>query len=104
MCRARRRAYMIETFSVSLTGVFHMTIDEVRRLFRAEPFQPFTLHLADGRTFPVASREFMALSPVGRTVAVYQPDGMIDVIDLLLVTSLKVAAPSNGSPKRRGKR
>jgi hypothetical protein len=41
---------------------------------------------------------------MGRTVAVYQPDGMIDVIDLLLVTSLKVAAPSNGSPKRRGKR
>lgn len=81
-----------------------MTIDEVRRLFKAQPFAPFTFHLADGRQFPVASREFMALSPVGRTVVVYQPDGMFDVIDLLLVTSLQVRAPANGSPRRRRKR
>jgi hypothetical protein len=79
-----------------------MTIDHVRKFFEAQPFTPFTLHLADGRQFPVISREFMALSPLGRTVAVYQPDGMIDIIDLLLVTSLKVRAPTNGSPKRRG--
>lgn len=81
-----------------------MTIDEVRRFFNAQPFKPFTLYLADGRRFPVTSREFMALSPLGRTVAVYQPDGMVDVIDLLLVTSLQVSVPGNGSPKRRGKR
>jgi hypothetical protein len=78
-----------------------MTIDEVRRFFNAQPFTPFTLYLADGRHFPVASREFMALSPLGRTVAVYQPDGMADVIDLLLVTSLRVSVPGNGSAKRR---
>jgi hypothetical protein len=80
-----------------------VTIDEVRRFFNAKPFAPFTLYLADGRQFPVASREFMALSPLGRTVAVYQPDGMVDVIDLLLVTSLKASVPDNGSPKRRAK-
>jgi hypothetical protein len=80
-----------------------MTMDEVRRFFSAQPFTPFTMYLADGRQFPVASREFMALSPVGRTVAVYQLDGMVDVIDLLLVTSLQVSVPANGSPKRRPK-
>jgi hypothetical protein len=81
-----------------------MTIDEVRRFFNAQSFTPFTFFLADGRQFPVVSREFVALSPVGRTVVVYQPDGMFDVIDLLLVTSLKANLPDNGSPKRRGKR
>ena len=81
-----------------------MTIDEVRKAFNAQPFMPFTLYLADGRQFPVVSREFMALSPVGRTVAIYQPnEGMVDVIDLLLVTSLQLNVPGNGSPKRRRK-
>ncbi|HQU41248.1 MAG: hypothetical protein B7Z73_05895 [Planctomycetia bacterium 21-64-5] len=81
-----------------------MTIDEVRRFFDAQPFMPFTFFLADGRQFPVVGREFIALSPLGRTAVVYQPDGMFDVIDLLLVTSLKAHVPDNGSPKRRGKR
>lgn len=73
-----------------------MTIDKVRRFFNAQPFQPFTIHLADGRQFPVVSREFIALSPVGRTVVVYQSDGIFDVIDLLLVMSLKASAAGNG--------
>lgn len=81
-----------------------MTIDQVRTFFNAQPFAPFTLYLADGRQFPVHSREFMALSPAGRTVAVYQPNGLVDIIDLLLVTSLQHTVADNGSPKRRGKR
>ena len=81
-----------------------MTINEIRRFFNVQPFQPFTIFLADGRQFPVVSREFVALSPLGRTMVVYQSDGMFDVIDLLLVTSLKASVHGNGSPKRRGKR
>lgn len=81
-----------------------MTIEEVRRFFNAQPFQPFTIYLADGRQFPVVSREFMAMSPLGRTVVVYQSNGMFDVIDLLLVTSLQANMPDNGSAKRRRKR
>ena len=67
-----------------------MTIEQVKRLYEATPFKPFMMHLADGREIPVRHREFMAFSPSGRTVVVYQPDDSCDVIDLLLVTSLEI--------------
>jgi hypothetical protein len=30
-----------------------MTIEQVRNLYNAQPFQPFVIHLADGRHVPV---------------------------------------------------
>ena len=78
-----------------------MTIEKVRELWKAEPFHKFVIHLADGRQVPVNHREFLAMSPSGRTVIVYQPDDSHNIIDLLLVTDLAVG--SNGS-SRRGRR
>jgi hypothetical protein len=40
-------------------------------LERAEPFLPFVLHLADGRRYPVATAECIAISPDGRTVGIF---------------------------------
>jgi hypothetical protein len=67
-----------------------MTIEELRNLYDAQPFQSFTLHLADGRQIPVHHREFMIISPSGRTVIVYQPDDSFNIVDRLLVTALEV--------------
>lgn len=67
-----------------------MRVEGVRKLYRAEPFLPFPLHLADGREISVGHREFIALSPSGRTLTVYQPDDSFDVVDLMLVTDLEV--------------
>jgi hypothetical protein len=67
-----------------------MTIEQLRQLYKAEPFQPFLIYLADGRKIPVKHREFLATSPSGRTIIVYQPDDSFNIIDLLLVTSLEV--------------
>jgi hypothetical protein len=75
-----------------------MTIEKLRD---AQPFQPFVLHLADGRSIPVAHREFVASAPSGRTVTVYQTDDTLKVVDLLLVTDLEIKPKSNGSSKRR---
>ncbi|HEX7378733.1 MAG TPA: hypothetical protein VF278_16550 [Pirellulales bacterium] len=80
-----------------------MTIEQVRNFYNAQPFQPFIIHLADGRQIPVLSREFMMTAPTGRTIAVYQPDESMNVIDLLLVTDLERKPPANGARKgRRG--
>jgi hypothetical protein len=79
-----------------------MTIEKVRELWKAEPFQKFTIHLADGRNLAVNHREFLAMSPSGRTVIVYQPDDSHNMIDLLLVTDLEVN--SNGNARRRRKK
>lgn len=75
-----------------------MTIEQVKNLYHATPFKPFTLHLADGRQIPVKHREFMATAPSGRTIVVYQPDDSFSIIDLLLVTSLEV---KNGEKSKK---
>jgi hypothetical protein len=81
-----------------------MTIDQVRRVYEAQPFRSFTLHLADGRALPVVHREFLALSPSGRTLIIYQPDESFNVVDLLLVTDLEFGLPPGMRGKRRRSR
>jgi hypothetical protein len=77
-----------------------MTIERIRKVYSAEPFQPFTLHLADGRSLSIPHREFLALGPSGRTVLVFTPDGDFHIVDLPLVTDLhvqgKASAGGNG--------
>jgi hypothetical protein len=67
-----------------------MTIEQLRAMHQAVPFRPFTIDLADGRHLYVPHREFLSHSPSGRTVIVYGEDESFSIIDLLLVTELKV--------------
>jgi hypothetical protein len=76
-----------------------MTPDEFRRFCSARPFRPFTVCLADGQQVRVWHHDFVMISPTGRTASVYERGGALDVIDLLLVTDIKVSAPRK--PKRR---
>jgi hypothetical protein len=78
-----------------------MTIEQVRTYYDAQPFQPFVVHLADGREISIPSREFMMAAPSGRTIAVYQADSTVHVIDLLLVTDLELRPVGNGARKRK---
>jgi hypothetical protein len=80
---------------------YPMTIEQLRNFYNAQPFQPFVMHLADGRAVPVMHREFMASAPSGRTITVYQPDDTLNVVDLLLVTDLEIKPATNGSGERR---
>ncbi len=77
-----------------------MISEQVRAACSAEPFQPFIMHLADGRNIPVLHREFMANSPSGRTAVIYQPDDSFNIVDLLVVTDLEFKAPPSGNGKR----
>jgi len=78
-----------------------MTIEQLRAMHQARPFQPFDIHLADGRTLAVRHPEFLSHSPAGRTIAVSHTDETIEIVDLLLVVSLK---PRPQSSSRRGRR
>ena len=82
-------------------GNSEMTIEKFRELLHVQPFQPFTIHLADGREVPVLHREFIMPTPSGRTVVVCQPDDTLNIIDLLLVTDLEVKPPNGSASKRR---
>ena len=48
------------------------------------------IRMADGRTFDVAHPDFIAQSPSGRTVIVFQTDESYSVLDLLLMSELEV--------------
>ena len=63
-----------------------MTVEQLRNIHHAQPFRPFTLHLADGRAFLVRHPDFISHSPSGRTLIVHQDDESFSVLDLLLVT------------------
>jgi hypothetical protein len=73
-----------------------VTIDQFRKLLHAQPFQPFVIHLADGRQMAVPHRDFASISPSGRTVIISQPDDTFEIIDLLLVTGLE-SRPAAGA-------
>ena len=36
-----------------------MTAEQVRAMRNAHPFRPFTIHLADGRSFTISHRDFV---------------------------------------------
>jgi len=67
-----------------------MTIEQFKSVLRAEPFHPFTIHMADGRVFLVKHRDFVSRSPSGRTVVVHHDDDTHSVLDLLLMSELEV--------------
>ena len=76
-----------------------MTIEQLRLTHHASPFRPFTIHLADGRSYDIPHRDFLSYSPHGgRTVIVYGEGDSFSILDLLLVTELAIHAstPANG--------
>lgn len=80
-----------------------MTIEQIQAVYKARPFQPFVLHLADGREISVHHPDFIMSVPSGRTLFVVQPDDTTNIIDLLLVTDIELKAAGNGAGKRRRK-
>lgn len=72
-----------------------MTADQLRAMREANPFRPFTIHLADGGSLAVPHRDFVSQSPGGRTIIVYRADEAFSVVDLYLVTELEVQAPAD---------
>jgi len=81
--------------------------NELRKLLKAQPFQPFTVHLPEGRQVHVFHHDFALLSPDGRTLVAYGTDPGVNIIDVMLISSIEIGpspAPSapagvNGPPQ-----
>jgi len=78
-----------------------MQMKELQKVYRAQPFEPFVIHIADGRKVRVDHPDFMALSPAGRSAVVYDKSGGFEIIDLLLIASLKIG---NGKTRSRSRK
>lgn len=75
-----------------------MTSETLAKLHAARPFQPFDIHLADGRSLRVPHPELLAYSPGNRMAVLVGPKEIFEHIDLLLVTS--IAVHGNGRARR----
>lgn len=80
-----------------------MDIQGLREALRRQPFEPFTIRLADGRSLPVPHPEFVAIAP--RRIIVVAEDSSWSVIEPLLIVSLDYASHDtggeNGGRRRR---
>ena len=65
-----------------------MTIEQLRLAREANPFRPFTVHLADGRSHRVPHRDWLSMSPGGRTIIVYVSEEGGSIPDSLMITEL----------------
>jgi hypothetical protein len=81
-----------------------MDLNGLRDALKKQPFEPFTIRLADGRSLPVPHSEFVAVGP--RLVIVVGQDNSWSVVEPLLIVSLDYAANENGDKPggKRGKR
>ena len=80
-----------------------MDIAGIREALHKQPFEPFTLRLADGRSLSVPHRDFVALHP--RRIIVVNDDATWTVVEPLLIVSIDYDAPhkkgSNGAGRRK---
>jgi hypothetical protein len=66
-----------------------VTVEQFKKFRDARPFRPFAIHAADGREFIIGHPENAVLSRSGRTFTVENRDGLSEVLDMLLVVSLR---------------
>jgi hypothetical protein len=78
-----------------------MTIDDVRRMLRRQPFQPFTIFRSDGRAPEVNNRDFVFLPERGGSFFVIAGDAF-DFVYVRNITSLRSSGdpPMGGTPQR----
>ena len=68
-----------------------MTIEKIRSLVQATPFQSFEVHTPDGRAFHVPHPDFAMLSGTGRLLHVARPKSdQEDIIDVALITDIAI--------------
>ncbi len=60
----------------------------IRDLRDQTPFQPFDIHLADGRRLTVVTPDHIMISPTNQEFVLYRADGTLDVVDASLVTTI----------------
>lgn len=74
-----------------------MQAPEIKQLLEKAPFEPFTIHMANGKQFVVDHPEIVAFSVDKKTLAVALRSGGFAQLDLRLATHTDPAAkPSRG--------
>jgi hypothetical protein len=78
----------VVTLGESREAVAPMTVEKFDEFLKRRPFEPFTIHVADGSKIGVMGPEFASRTQAGRTIYVATGGERTEWIDLLLVTRL----------------
>jgi hypothetical protein len=65
-----------------------MDVRQIAHLKNARPFIAFSIRMANGRQFEVNHPDFIARSPTGRSVVLYDADG-VHYLDARLIAELR---------------
>ena len=76
-----------------------MDLQGIREALHRQPFEPFTIRLADGRKLPVRHSDFVAVGP--RRAIVIGPDDSWSVVEPLLIVSLDYNTKRRQKANRR---
>lgn len=79
-----------------------MSPQVIRELQNATPFQPYIIHMTDGKAINVPSREFLTINPTGRTVFVWETNGAFHFLDSLLIARVEIAAAQPSTNGQNG--
>ena len=63
-------------------------LEVLRERIKAIPFLPFTVHVADGRSFPVPHPDHILVTSKG-LVVIEGDDGLLDILPILLVSGIR---------------
>ena len=71
-----------------------MKAETIEEYLNAKPFQRFRVRLTDGTTVNVLSRDHAALSPTGRTLAIFiGKSDRVKILDVPLITAIEGKDP-----------
>ena len=59
-----------------------MSPDRIREKIHATPFVPFSVEMLGGKRVCVRAREFVILSPAGRTLIVFDNSERVEMLDV----------------------
>ncbi|MEX2140531.1 MAG: hypothetical protein WD894_14810 [Pirellulales bacterium] len=79
-----------------------MDIQGVREAIHRQPFKPFEIRLADGRSIPVRHPDFVAIGQ--RRIVVIAEDDSSSIIEPILIVSLDYSSETgkgNGKARRK---
>jgi hypothetical protein len=72
-----------------------MSSEGIKDIARKQPFRPFVVKMTSGATFEVNHPEFFAVSPSYRRMYIVIDEEHTEVVDTLMVESVRVKEPTS---------
>jgi len=74
-----------------------MSTEGIKDVIKKQPFRAFVIRMASGATFEVNHPEFFAVSPSFRRLFLVLDEEHSEVIDTLLIESIRVKEPASSN-------